>query len=310
MYIFTDVIMEKNILILDDDRAQAEGLSKVLNRELPGYSFESYFKEEDILHAIEERFYTLAIVDIRMDKYEINGISIVNRILEVNPFAKILIISAFKDEYFLKLKQVLLTGKVIDVLDKKPLSEWAPEISQVITNYYEAVDKDPSEVNNALLQYYADAKNETDTYKKGERFEHFVSLIFQSFGYRDINKRVKDKSLNEVDLIIRNEIEDSFLNKFGKYILIECKNKPKTKVSKNDFIVFNNKLKNTNGLAELGIVATTGYIAWTTYIEAVRESSEARKIIFLSNPEFERLITSNDKKEEFKRIIDEQVKDN
>lgn len=302
--------MEKNILILDDDKAQADGLAKMLGRELSDYSFESYYIEEDILHAVEERFYTLAIVDIRMDKYNMNGIDVVNKIFKVNPFAKVLIISAFKDEYFLKLKQVLLTGKVIDVLDKKPLSEWIPEISEVVKSYYKRADKDPSEINNALLQYYAEAKNEKDTYKKGERFEHFVSLIFQSFGYKEINKRVKDKSLNEVDLIIRNEIDDSFLNKFGKYILIECKNKPKTKVSKNDFIVFSNKLKNTNGLAELGIIATSGYLAWTTYIEAVRESSEARKIIFLSNSEFERLIKSNDKKEEFKRIIDEQVKDN
>ncbi|MEA3444896.1 MAG: response regulator [Bacteroidota bacterium] len=302
--------MEKNILIIDDDKAQASGLAKMLSRELPDYSFESYYTEEDIIHAVEERFYTLAIVDIRMDKYNINGIDVVNNIFKVNPFAKVLIISAFKDEYFAKLKQVLLSGKVIDVLDKNPLSEWIPEISEVIKSYYTKVDKDPSEINNALLQYYAEAKNEKDTYKKGERFEHFVSLIFQSFGYNDINKRVKDKSLNEVDLIIRNEINDSFLNKFGKYILIECKNKPKTKVSKNDFIVFSNKLKNTNGLAELGIIATSGYLAWTTYIEAVRESSDARKIIFLSNSEFERLIKSNDKKEEFKRIIDEQVKDN
>lgn len=302
--------MEKNIIILDDDQAQANGLAKMLGRNLPGYYFESYYSEEDILHAVEERFYTLAIVDIRMDKYNINGIDVVNKIFKVNPFAKVLIVSAFKEEYFIKLKQVLLTGNVIDVLDKKPLSEWIPEISEVIKSYYNKVDKDPSEINNALLQYYADAKNEKDTYKKGERFEHFVSLIFQSFGYREINKRVKDKSLNEVDLIIRNEINDTFLNKFGKYILIECKNKPNTKVSKNDFIVFSNKLKNSNGLAELGIIATSGYIAWTTYIEAVRESSDARKIIFLSNPEFERLIKSSDKKEEFKRIIDEQVKDN
>ena len=95
--------------------------------------------------------------------------------------------------------------------------------------------------------------------------------------------------LNEVDLIIRNDIEDNFINKFGKYILVECKNKPVEKINKNDFIVFQSKLKNTNGLAELGILATTGYITKNTYVEAVRESGEARKILFLSNPEIEKL---------------------
>jgi CheY-like chemotaxis protein len=302
--------MEKTVIILDDEKAQAEGLSIALGRSLPDCSFEAYFTEKEIDRAIEERFYTLAIVDIRMDKFAFNGIALVERIFELNPFSKVLIISAFKDEYFLKLKEILMTGKVIDVLEKEPLSEWTPKLSKIVSDYFIKLDNDPSEINKALLQYYADAKNESDTYKKGERFEHFVSLLFQSFGYKEIKKRVKDKSLNEVDLIIRNETDDLFLNKFGKYILIECKNKPQSKVSKNDFIVFSSKLKNTNGLAELGIIATSGYIAWTTYYEAVRASSEARKILFLSNPEFERLINADDKREEFKRIMDKQVKDN
>lgn len=302
--------MEKNIIIIDDDKAQAEGLRKALGKSMPGYSFEAYFEEKDILNAIEERFYTLAIVDIRMDKFSIDGISIVKKIFDLNPFSKVIIVSAFAIEYLIKLMDLLKTGKVVNILDKKPISEWIPELSETIQTYYDKAEIDPSEVNNALLQYYADAKNEVDAYKKGMRFENFVSSLFSSFGYKEIKKRVKDKSLNEVDLIIRNEIDDSFLNKFGKYILIECKNKPETKVNKNDFIVFNTKLKNSSGLAELGIIATTGSITWNTYIEAVRESSNEKKVIFLSNVEFNRLILAHDKKEEFKRIIDEQVKDN
>ena len=137
-----------------------------------------------------------------------------------------------------------------------------------------------------------------------------MSLIFQSIGFNQVLKRVKDQSLNEVDLIIRNDIEDNFINKFGKYILVECKNKPVEKVNKNDFIVFQNKLKNTNGLAELGIIATTGYITKNTFVEAVRESGEARKILFLSNPEIEKLIRADNKLSTFKNLINQQVKDN
>ena len=76
------------------------------------------------------------------------------------------------------------------------------------------------------------------------------------------------------------------------------------------FIVFKEKLSATNGLAELGVLATTGYIARNTYIEAVRTSHEQRKIIFFSNVEIERLILSPSKLETFKKIIDNQVKDN
>lgn len=302
--------MEKTILIIDDQKDQADGLQKALSKLLPQYTFESYSSEEEIKASIEHRFYSLAIVDVRMDAYEFDGLDIVKKIFEVNPFAKVIIVSAFKDEYFKRIKDIMLSGKVVDVLEKEEFKSWIPKLETIITSYYESVDKDPSEITGALLQYYADAKNETDTYKKGERFEHFISLLFQSFGYKEITKRVKDLSLNETDLIIRNEIDDSFLDKFGKYILIECKNKPEDGVSKNDFIQFLSKLVNTNGLAELGIIATTGYIARNTYIEAVRGSNGHQKILFISNPEIDRLIRSKDKKEEFKRLIDEQVKDN
>lgn len=302
--------MRRSILIIDDVKEQAEGLSKGLSSLLPDCAFEYRHKEEDILDAIENRFFSLAIVDVRMDDYSYDGIDVVNKIFEMNPFSKVIIVSAFKDEYLYKIKDLLLTGKVVDILDKDEFDVWLPKLSKVIEGYYQDQEKDPSEINNALLQYYSEAKNETNTYTKGEKFEHFISLMFQSIGFNQVLKRVKDKSLNEVDLIIRNDIEDSFLGKFGKYILVECKNKPTEKVNKNDFIVFSSKLKNTNGLAELGIIATTGYITKNTYIEAVRESSEVRKILFLSNPEIERLIKSHDKLSEFKFLIDSQVKDN
>lgn len=302
--------MRKNILIIDDVKEQAEGLTKGLSKVLPDYSFECRYTESEILEAIENRFFSLAIVDIRMDDFIFDGIDVVNKIFEVNPFAKVIIVSAFKDEYLIKLKDLLLTGKVLDIQDKESLDIWLPKLKDRIEEYYNKLNDDPSEINNALLQFYSEAKNEPDTYKKGEKFEHFISLMFQSIGFKQVLKRVKDKSLNEVDLIIRNDIDDNFISKFGKYILVECKNKPKKGVDKNDFIVFNNKLKNTNGLADLGIIATTGYITRNTYLEAIRESGDIRKILFLSNPEIERLIKTNDKLSQFKMLIDSQVKDN
>lgn len=302
--------MRKNVIIIDDVKEQAEGLDKGLSKVLPDYSFENYYSEQEILNAIENRFFSLAILDIRMDGFSFDGIELAKKIFEVNPFAHVIIISAFKDEYFLRLKDLILTGKVVDIQDKEDFDTWIPKLKGTIEKYYENIEKDPSEINNALLQYYSEAKNEKDTFRKGEKFEHFMSLMFQSIGFNQVLKRVKDQSLNEVDLIIRNDIEDSFIGKFGKYILVECKNMPVTKVNKNDFIVFQNKLKNTNGLAELGIIATTGYITKNTYIEAVRESGESRKILFLSNPEIEKLIKADNKLSTFKNLIDNQVKDN
>jgi len=302
--------MKRSVLIIDDEHAQAVGLCKALSNELVNTSFFFASNEEEIERNVENVYFSIALVDLRMDRFSFNGIDIIKKIFEINPFAKIVIVSAFKGEYMTHIKDLLVTGKILDVVEKIEFKKFVSNLKSIIENYHTEIFNDPSEINSALLEFYSQAKNEKDPFRKGEKFENFVSLMFQSIGFNTINKRIIDKSLNEVDLIIRNDIDDIFLNKFGKYILVECKNKPENKVDKNTFIIFNNKLKHTNGLSELGIIATTGYITRNTYLEAIRESGEIRKIIFLSNPEFEKLILSNNKLDEFKRILDRQVKDN
>ena len=135
-------------------------------------------------------------------------------------------------------------------------------------------------------------------------------MLFNNIGFNNINKRIIDESRNEVDLIVRNDINDKFLEKFGKYFLIECKNIPASAVDKNMFIVFSHKLEHTANMSECGVIATTGNFTKTSYIEAVRESGKHKKIIFLSNIDFEEIITSDDRLEAFKKLIDKQVKDN
>ena len=302
--------MNKSVLIIDDEQTQVNSLTKALKEKLPDVEFIPTFVEQDILSAIESKFYSLAIVDLRMDKYSFNGITLIEKIIEVNPFSKIIVISAFTQEYIDKVKPFMWKGKIINVLEKEKFEVWIPKIVNTINEYYETINEDSSPLQAALLQYYADAKNELDAYKKGEKFENFVSLLFGNIGYQDIKRRVIDKSRNEVDLIVRNEINDLFLNKLGDYFLIECKNKPNENVGKNDFVQFYSKLDNTNGLARFGFLFTAGYIAQTTYTEAVRTSKSDKKIVFFSNTEIERLIKTEDIRKEFKNIIDEQVKDN
>ncbi len=183
-------------------------------------------------------------------------------------------------------------------------------LKKIVMHYYDVLDENPQQISSALVNLYSEVKDEENTFLKGQRFENFVALLFQNIGFSEVLKRVKDKSMNEVDLIVRNDIDDKFLSKFGKYILIECKNKPTEKVGKNDFIVFQNKLSATNGLAELGFLFTTSSFARTAYIEALRESKGQVKVIFVDNPLIMLLLKSSNPRETLKRIIDDQVKDN
>ena len=303
-------MVTRKILVIDDEEPQAIALAKTIESVIPMSNVLNASAKEEIINYVENKFYNLAVIDIRMDAYDFNGISLARRILEINPYAKILFVSKFIPEYLDELTPLLQNGNVLGFSDKKiDYDEWGEELKNVILPYYKQLDSNPQSISTALINMYSELKDEENTYLKGSRFEDFISLLFQSIGFSEIVKRTRDKSLNEVDLIVRNEIDDPFLTKFGKYILIECKNHLDT-IDKNDFILFKSKLTATNGLAELGFFITTSSFKRTAYLEALRSSEGHHKIVFIDNSLLMRLMKSEDPREELKRIIDYQVKDN
>lgn len=303
-------MVTRKILVIDDEKPQAIALAKTIESVIPMSNVLNASAKEEIINYVENKFYNLAVIDLRMDAYDFNGISLARRILEINPYAKILFVSKFIPEYLDELTPLLQNGNVLGFSDKKvDYDEWGEELKNVILPYYKQLDSNPQSISTALINMYSELKDEENTYLKGSRFEDFISLLFQSIGFSEIVKRTRDKSLNEVDLIVRNEIDDPFLTKFGKYILIECKNHLDT-IDKNDFILFKSKLTATNGLAELGFFITTSSFKRTAYLEALRSSEGHHKIVFIDNSLLMRLMKSEDPREELKRIIDYQVKDN
>lgn len=304
-------MVPRKILIIDDEKIQTDALAKTVSDVIPYSSVIKASSQDEIETVIEEKFYNLAILDIRMDGYSFDGIGLAERIVKINPFAKILFVSKFIPEYYDRLTQLMQNGNILGFMEKKvDYSIWGAELKTIIDKYYASLDSDPQQVTSALINLYSEVKDDSDSFRKGQKFENFIALLFQSIGFSEILKRVKDISLNETDLIVRNDIDDNFLSKFGKYFLVECKNKPSTKVDKNDFIVFQNKLAATNGLVELGFIFTTSSFTRNTYIEAVRDSKERHKVLFVDNPLIMRLIKSSNPRETLKQIIDEQVKDN
>ena len=296
--------MNKSVLIIDDDRTQAEQLSRALSSLMPEMSFYFASEEEDIQHKLIGCYYNLAIVDLRMDAYSIDGFDVIDQISIVNPFAKIIAMSAYSKEYSDKINKYLIEGKIISISEKEDWDNWIPKLQDTICHYF-SLDSRPV-ITQTLEDLYAEAKNESDTYKKGVMFENFVVVLFRHMGFEHIFTRVIDAARNEKDIVVRNDIQDFFFLKYGKYIYAECKNKPNEGFSKNDFIIFNSKVTSSYGDCDLGIVFTTGHIKNTVYKEALKESRFEARIMYVTQPEIERLIHAGDILEEFKRIIDEQ----
>lgn len=297
--------MNKTVLVVDDDKVQAENLYTALKERLPQYDFVAAFEEHDIMSKALGLYIPLAVVDLRMDRFSIDGFQVMDQILEVNPFAKFIVVSAYLDEYKPKLSDYMQNGSILALSEKSEYSRWIPEISGYIEGFFN------KNINPIAVQFledmYAEVKNDTDTYRKGLKFEELVVMLFRQMGFAHIEKRVKDEADNEVDLIVRNDINDSFFCKYGRYIFVECKNKPDEGFSKNDFIVFNNKVQSSHGDCNLGIVFTTGHIKRTVYKEYLKEAKEQSRIIFLDSALILQLIRTPIMIDEMKEIADKQV---
>ncbi|HHF7319162.1 response regulator [Haemophilus influenzae] len=301
--------MSKYILIIDDEKVQAENLAKQLSKNFyqDDLVFEHYSTEDKLSQALETRFYRLAIIDVKLDGFSQSGIQLAIRMIDENPLIKILFVSSFKEQYLNEFNSLNFDSNIISFLAKGEFLQLCESLSNEIRHYVVDADYNSTVLtNDTLLSLYEEAVNQTNRNKKGILFERFLSILFHSIGFNFIQKRVKD-STSEIDLVIRNDINDPFLYKFGKYILVESKNE-KEKINKDKFVLFRTKLNTTNQLVELGIIATSNLVAKTVKEEELRSSAEKGKVILLSRIELFRLIKSNNKLSEFKDIIDEQVR--
>ena len=297
--------MNRTIIIIDDEELQAKNLADALKNELQECEFLHVSNENEIEKAVINNYYSIAFVDLRMDHYKIDGFYIMDLISQVNPYAKIIAVSAYTGEYIDKLSEYMSGGKLLAILEKEAFETWIPKLKSIIVDYYNK-GLNPITVQ-VLEELFATAKNEKDASKKGKLFEDFVVNLFRQMGFVHIETRVRDAASNELDLIIRNDIEDSFFSKFGRYFFVECKNKPESGFNKNDYIVFNSKVQSSSGNAELGFVFTTGHVKRTVFQEALKDHKFTSKIIFLSSAEIMRLIHTPKMLDELKEIIDEQI---
>jgi hypothetical protein len=226
--------------------------------------------------------------------------------VDFNPLAKIIVVSAFLTEFSADLNLILKTGRIAGIIDKSKFDVFSGLLLFEIDKIIEDHEKDSTLTQRTLEAIYSEAKNETDINLKGRRFENFVAVLFSQMGFNHINNRIRDKSSNEVDLVVRNDIRDTFFQKFKPYFLIECKNTIDS-VDKNTFITFISKLQNTNGLSNLGFKITTSGFKRTAYLEAMRSSKDELKVVFLSNSEISELIQSSELLDTLKKIIDSQA---
>jgi ActR/RegA family two-component response regulator len=185
--------MKNCILVIDDERPQAEGLCNSLKTQRPDFYVESAYEELDILSRIDTMYYNFAVVDLQMDKYEIDGIQVIKKIIGINPFAKIIIVSAYLESYADSIVETAKTGKILARIDKETPKVLTANILRIIDAEIAEQELNQNQREVQLLAAFAEAKNETTAYNRGEKFERFTTNLFGQMGFQHIYKRVKEK---------------------------------------------------------------------------------------------------------------------
>lgn len=312
--------MKFSILHIDDQELQGRFFKMELEEADPNLQILTASAPDEMKDAVENYYYHVAIVDLQYDnrKYEYNfdGIHIIKQIVEVNPMAKIIVVSGYTKSFMKDLNELLKirnpyfsSPNLIAIIEKgSDPSKTNQEILVKIKEAQHEYEMMPWVLQNALESDYADAKNEPNSQLKGKKFERFISLLFGNMGFQHIQRNIRDKS-NEIDLIIRNDVSDPFFEKFSSHFLVECKNfSERNKVDKNDFDSFEKKLKTSHGMTKLGFLVTSNSFASTIKQQARFSATEDYKIILLSNIEIIRILRSSNRFEVLKNIISEQVR--
>ncbi len=86
--------MEKKILLIDDEPEIVEEYARALKRER--YLVDTAFSGEEGWEKYQRSYYEVVLLDWKMQK--MNGMEVLKRIDGMNPFAKVIMITAFGDE--------------------------------------------------------------------------------------------------------------------------------------------------------------------------------------------------------------------
>lgn len=140
-------------------------------------------------------------------------------------------------------------NKIVELIDK-----YAPGIWERIRS-----DSPPELPTVSLREALEQAKVASSSQERGRDLEQLVKRLFEKMeGFVDVVTNVRS-SVEEIDLMFRNESSDAFWNQQGPFVMVECKSWSK-KVGRAELDVFASKMSRRARWCRLGFfVSLSGF---------------------------------------------------
>ncbi len=215
------------ILIIDDDAAFVELYEELLSAEghqvlvakdveLATTTLEKAGSEIDVV-LIDQKLQGPGGPDI--------GLELLARVRQLTPFAKAIIVTGYSSpeaitrafaegvyDYLVKngAFEALLKAKVRNAVE--------------ITSERRLISLRDEGREQRVRELWTACKTESDKHRKGSMLEELIKLLFLSTpGFTNVTTHARTSS-EELDLVVRNEVETGPWSKETPYLLVECKN--------------------------------------------------------------------------------------
>ncbi|MDM1347545.1 response regulator [Myroides marinus] len=290
-----------SILIIDDEELGANNLKKFLESNRTDADVLVACTEEEIIRNVDNSYYDLAIVDLRMDNFSINGFDIIKRIFKVNSFAKVLIMSAYVSEFEEDLNDILSTGRIAGIFPKEDFEVFSTKINKGVTQVFKDFDTKHQGFNTTELKVnYKNLKNSNTLESFKINCNRFVGFLFYSMGFNSIKQNDVEVKDYNMSFLVRNEIADNFFNKFKPFIAVEYIDSI-TEESLN-----NSSLQHTADLFKLIFWITTKDVDIEVFNAKFSNVKKDTLSVLISSKEIERIIQSDQIVKTVKQIIEDQ----
>jgi CheY-like chemotaxis protein len=253
--------MNPRILLIDDLEDVLESYEDVLRA--GGYSFgRARSAAEALARLDQEGPWDVVLLDERLNGPG-GGDSASSLIVEISarfPDARVIVITGYARK---ELVRAALAAGAWDYLQKDEfLDLLLPTKVRQAADI--AVDRrlsrsSPAEVESALRGAWSEARTATDRHRKGAMLEQTLRFLFHTMPGLERVTTNRRSDVEEIDLVVRNESADLFLQKEGSLWLVECKNWSKP-VDPQTVTAFRSKMHDRYGRVRLGIfIAASGF---------------------------------------------------
>ncbi len=242
---------------------------------------------EEALRKIVEDEFDLVLLDLRL-QFGTEGLDVLAEIKTHKPQTEVIMLTAYGT---IAITVEAMKRGAIDFIPKDQDYEdlVVLKLDKFIRETALLVDRERS------IRGLYDTVFSEETRRKGKALETLIATLFSSVeGFVEHERNVKTKT-EEIDIVFRNESQHPFWQKESGLVLIECKNWLSTRVGKDEFVIFKEKLENRVGRCRLGFLICTEDFADTITREMLRSSKDDFLVVPINGNKLQQLVNSRNR---------------